>query len=187
MPQSDWQVRTGVDPREPTIGVPFAAPVGCWVGTMKEDSMDVKRLAIETLVSAATLSGAGYIIFGVVLPDFYTNFLNAGSATGVARQPMLLWAIALGMLSYGLLIALAIEARAGSVTVRTGAMIGALVSFLTFFTGDFILYGISNVGNVPGILVDPFLEAVPGAVAGGLVAAVLGHFRERRSHTRQAA
>jgi hypothetical protein len=100
---------------------------------------------------------------------------------------MLLWAIALGMLSYGLLIALAIETRLGSVTVRTGAMIGALVSFLTFFTGDFILYGISNVGNVPGILVDPFLEAVPGAVAGGLVAAVLGHFRERRSHTRQAA
>jgi hypothetical protein len=149
--------------------------------------MDVKRLAIGTLVSAATLSGAGYIIFGVVLPDFYTNFLNAGSATGVARQPMLSWAIALGMLSYGLLIALAIETRVGSVTVLTGAMIGALVSFLTFFTGDFILYGISHVGNVPGILVDPFLEAVPGAVAGGLVAAVLGRFRERRSHTRQAA
>jgi hypothetical protein len=91
------------------------------------------------------------------------------------------------MLSYGLLIALAIETRVGAVTVRTGAMIGALVSFFTFFTGDFILYGISNVGNVTGILVDPFLEAVPGAVAGGLVAAVLGRFRERRSHTRQAA
>jgi hypothetical protein len=148
--------------------------------------MDVKRLAIGTLVSATILSGAGYIIFDVVLPDFYTNFMNAGSATGVARQPMLSWAIALGMLSYGLLIALAVGSRSGSVTVRTGAMIGALVSFLMWFTADFILYGISNVGNVPGILVDPFLEAVPGAAAGGVAAVVLGHFRIRRSETRQA-
>jgi hypothetical protein len=148
--------------------------------------MDIKRLAIGTLVSAATLSGAGYIIFGVVLPEFYTNFLSAGSATGVARQPMLVWAIALGMLSYGLLIALAVDTRGGSVTVRTGAMIGALVSFLTFVTADFILYGISNVGSVSGIFIDPFLEAVPGAVAGGLVAAVFTHSRERRSDTRRA-
>ena len=149
--------------------------------------MDFKRLAIGTLASAATLSGAGYTIFGVVLPDFYTNFMTAGSATGVARQPMLVWAIALGMLSYGLLIALAVETRAGSVTVRTGAMIGALVSFLAWFTADFILYGISNVGNLAGVLVDPLLEAVPGAAAGGVVAAVLGNIQEYHSHARPAA
>lgn len=35
------------------------------------------------------------------------------------------------------------------------------------------MYGISNVGNLSGILVDPLLEAVPGALAGGAVAAVL--------------
>lgn len=152
-----------------------------------ENSMDIKRLAIGTLVGAATLSGVGYTVFGVVFPDFYTNFLNAGSATAVARQAMLWWAIALGMLSYGLLIALAVGTRAGSVTVRTGAMIGALVSFLAFFTGDFLLYGISNIGNVRGILLDPLLEALPGAVAGGTVAAMLRLVRVRRPHTRQAA
>jgi hypothetical protein len=149
--------------------------------------MNTKRLVIGTLVGASVLSATGYLIFGVLLPDFYTTFLSAGSATGVARQPMLLWAIALGMLSYGLLVALAVESRSGSSTVRAGMRIGAVVSFLMWFTGDFILYGISNVGNVAGILVDPFLEAVPGAIAGGVVAAVLGHFRERRSGSSRAA
>lgn len=149
--------------------------------------MDIRRLALGTLVGAATLSGVGYLIFGVVLPDFYTNFMNAGSATGVARQPMLWWAIALGMLSYGLLVALAIETRGSSITIRTGAMIGGLVSFLSWCTADFILYGISNVGNVSGILLDPLLEALPGAAAGSVLAAMSGQFAKRRSKARQAA
>jgi hypothetical protein len=149
--------------------------------------MDTKRLIIGTLVGATVLSATGYFVFGVLLPDFYTGFMNAGSATGVARQPMLWWAIALGMLSYALLIALAVKTRAGSVTVRAGMTIGAVVSFLVWFTADFMLYGISNIGNLAGILVDPLLEAVPGAVAGGVVAAVLGHARQHRSDARHAA
>jgi hypothetical protein len=66
-------------------------------------------------------------------------------------------------------------------------MIGALVSFLAWFTADFILYGIGNVGSVRGIVVDVLLESVPGAVAGGIVAALSRQFREHRSDTKQAA
>jgi hypothetical protein len=60
-------------------------------------------------------------------------------------------------------------------------MIGASVSFLAWFTAEFILYGISNIGNISGILVDPLLEAVPGALAGGAIAAVLRNVRPYRS------
>jgi len=149
--------------------------------------MNIKRLAIGTLVGAATLSAAGYVIFGVALPDFYTDFMNAGSASGVARHPMLWWPIAFGMLSYGLLIALAIETSAGSASVWAGTTIGASISFLAWFTADFILYGIGNVGNISGILVDPLLEAVPGALAGGAIAAVLRNDRRHRLYVRKAA
>jgi hypothetical protein len=155
---------------------------------MTEDPpMEIKRLALATLVSAATLAATGYVVFGVALPDFYTDFMKAGSATGVARLPMLWWPIALGMLSYGVLIALAVATRPGPVNLATGMMIGALVSFLAWFAADFILYGISNVGNVWGILVDPLLEAVPGALAGGAVAVVVRNERPRRSHAKHAA
>jgi hypothetical protein len=51
--------------------------------------------------------------------------------------------------------------------------IGAVVGFLVWFTADFMLYGISNVMNIASALIDPLLEAVPSALAGGAVAAAL--------------
>jgi hypothetical protein len=139
--------------------------------------MTVKQLVFGTLIGALTLSATGYVIFGMVLPSFYTNFMNAGSATGVERQPLLLWAVALGVLSLGLLLTLAIGSKGGSLTIGTGMKIGAIVSFLVWFTADFMLYGISNVGNLAGTITAPLLELVPGAIAGGVIAFVLGKTR----------
>jgi len=143
--------------------------------------MDARRLVIGTLVGALTLSAMGYAIFGLLFPGFYASFMSVGSATGVERQPLLLWAVALGMLSYSLLLTLAIASRAGSLTIRAGMTIGAVVSFLLWFTADFMLYGISNVGTLTGTVTDPLLELVPGAIAGGVIAVVLDKIRSRRS------
>ena len=106
-------------------------------------------------------------------PRFYTDFMKAGSATGVAREPFLIWAVALAMLSYALLMTLMIVRTADNLTVPAGMKIGALVSFLLWFTADFMLYGISTVGNLTGTVIDPFLELIPGAVGGGTIAGVL--------------
>jgi hypothetical protein len=139
--------------------------------------MSPKQLVIGTLVGALTLSATAYVIFGIAFPEFFTNFLHAGSAMNVERQPVLLWAVALAMLSYGLLMTLAVGSRAGSLTTRTGVTTGAVVSFLLWFTGDFMLYGISNVGSLKGTVTDPLLEMIPGAIAGGLIAAMLRSLR----------
>jgi hypothetical protein len=40
-----------------------------------------------------------------------------------------------------------------------------------------MLYGISNVGSFKGTVTDPLLEMVPGAIAGGVIAAVLRTIR----------
>ena len=135
--------------------------------------MNVRRLAIGTLAGAVALTAAGYVIFVLALPRFYTDFMNAGSATGVARDPFLIWPIALAMLSYAFLITFVIATAADALTVLRGIRLGATVSFLLWFTGDFMLYGISNVGNLTGIVIDPLLEAGPGAVAGGVIAVVM--------------
>ena len=77
------------------------------------------------------------------------------------------------LFSYGALLTLVIGSRASELTMASGIRIGAIVSFLVWFTADFMLYGISNVGNLTTTLVDPLLELVPGAIAGGVIAAVL--------------
>lgn len=136
--------------------------------------MDAKRLVIGTVVGGVTLFATGYLIFNTAFGNFYAYAMNAGSATGVERDPQLVWAVALGALSHSALVTLAIGSRASSLNIGAGIKIGAVVGFLLWFTADFMLYGISNVGNLTSTVVAPLLELVPSAIAGGVIAVVLG-------------
>ena len=137
--------------------------------------MGAKPFVIGTAVGGTTVFIAGFLLFALApLSDFYVYAMTSGSATGVPRESPLVWAVFLGALSYGALVTLAIGSRTGPTGVASGIRIGAVVGFLLWFTADFMLFGISNVGNLTSTLVDPLVELVPGAVAGGLVAAVLG-------------
>ena len=136
--------------------------------------MTFRRLLTGTVLAATTLSAAGLVIFGVLLPGFYSDFLDAGTATGVAREPILWWAIVVAMLAYGALIAVVVDIGPAPIAVRTAMTRGAVVSFLMWLAADFALYGISNVGNVIGLLIEPPLEAAAGALAGAVVVLVNG-------------
>ena len=120
------------------------------------------------------MCATGYFMFWVVVGNFYAYALNSGSATGVPRESPLVWAVALGAVSYSALVTLAIGNRAGSPSIGSGVKIGAIIGFLVWFTADFFLYGISNALSLTSALIDPLLEVVPSAVIGGAIAAVLG-------------
>ncbi len=138
--------------------------------------METKQFVTGTLVGGVTLFVLGYLIFDLAFADFYSA--NAGSATGVARGAQLVWAVALGSLSYAALITLAIGSRAGSATIGAGVQIGAVVGFLLWVTADFILYGITNIANLTRTVVDPLLELVRGGIGGGVTAVLLGKISE---------
>lgn len=137
--------------------------------------MDIKRVAIGTVVGGIILFAVGYLIFDVAFGAFYAA--NTGSATGVERDPQLVWAVVLGTLSYAALVTLGIGTRSGSSTVGAGVKVGAIVGFLLWFTVDFILYGITNIENLTQTVVDPLLELVRGGIGGGAIAVVLGKIR----------
>ena len=140
--------------------------------------MDAKRFVIGTLVGGVTVFATGTLVFALPpFRDFLANALVAEPGTSVARGPQLLWALALGSLSYGALIVFAMGSRGNSLNIGSGVRIGAVVGFLLWFTADFMFYGISNVGTLTSTLVDPLLELIPGAIAGGVIAAVLGRIR----------
>jgi hypothetical protein len=117
------------------------------------------------------LYATGYLIFDLGVADFYAA--NAGSATGVSRQPQLVWAVALGSFAYAALVAYTMGNRLGALTVLGGLKTGAVVGFLLWCTADFIFYGTTNVANLTRIIVDPLLEIIHGALGGGAIAAVL--------------
>ena len=133
--------------------------------------MDIKRFIIGTIVGGIALYILGYVMFNLAFADFFAA--NAGSATGVWKDPQVIWAIALGTLSYAALITLAIGIRAGSTTIVEGLKVGAIVGFLMWFSADMIFYGIWNVWNLTAASVDTLLELVRGGIGGAVIAAVL--------------
>jgi hypothetical protein len=138
--------------------------------------VDTKRLVIGTVVGGITLHVVGYLIYELALAGFFDA--NAGSATGVARDAQLMWAVALGNLALAALVTLAVGTRPGSATVIGGFRIGAIVGFLMWFGVDFIHYGITNIWNLTATIVDPLLEAIHVGIAGAVIAAVLGRIAE---------
>ena len=133
--------------------------------------MDMKRFLIGTIVGGITMYILGYLIWALAFAGFFAT--NVGSATGVVRQPGLVWAVALGSLSLAGLITLAVGSRAGSATIGSGFKVGAIVGFLVWFGVDFIHYGVTNVDNLAATIVDPLLELVRAGIVGAVIAGVL--------------
>ena len=134
--------------------------------------MDAKRTVAAVIVGAAVLYGVGWVLFDKLLMSFYAA--NAGTATGVMRDPQVMWAMVVGYLFYAYSIIFALRFRPGNGSAGQGALIGAAVGFLIWATVDFILYGVSNMNNLTVTIVDPLVEIVHGGIAGAVIAAVRG-------------
>ncbi len=134
--------------------------------------MNTKRLIIGTIVGGVVLYILGYVIFVLTFADFFAA--NAGSATDVYLENPVIWALALGTLSYAALLTLAIGTRAGTATIVDGVKVGAIVGFLMWFGADFIHYGIANISNLTATIADSLLELVRAGISGAVIAAVLG-------------
>ncbi len=133
--------------------------------------MNAKQWVIGTVVGAVVVFGAGWVLFEMLLGDYYAA--NAGSATGVDKDPPIMWSLAVGALAYAALIIYAMRAQAASVNMVSGMKVGAIVGFLLWATADFSLFGITNMSNLTITMVDPFVELVHGGIAGAVIGALL--------------
>ncbi len=88
---------------------------------------------------------------------------------------MLLWATFLAGLSWSLLLALIFSRYAAINTFRGGAMAGAWIMFLIALGADLYAYSMMNISTLTATLVDPFINAVQGAIVGGVVGWTLGY------------
>jgi hypothetical protein len=134
--------------------------------------MNSKGSVAAVLVGAIVVYAVGWALFDTIFASFYAA--NAGSATGVTREPRILWAALVGSLAYAALITYAMKRGAGAVSLAGGAQIGAIVGFLLWATVDFSFYGGMNLNNLTTTVVDPMLEFVRGGISGAVIALVLG-------------
>lgn len=133
--------------------------------------MNAKQWVAGIIGGGVVLYVLGYLIFETLLSDFYAA--NAGSATGVSRDPQILWAVGAAALAYAALILVALKAHATTLNVTNGMKAGAIVGFLLWACADFTFYGITNVNNLTLTIVDPLVELVRGGITGAVLGALL--------------
>lgn len=137
--------------------------------------MNTKQWVVGIVGGGVVVFVLGYIIFEMLLGNFYAA--NGGSATGVARDPQIIWAIAVGAFAYAALIIYSLKSQAASLNVVSGMKVGAVVGLLLWLCADFTLYGVTNMNNLTVTIADPLVELVHGGITGAVLGALLPKLR----------
>jgi hypothetical protein len=136
--------------------------------------MTTKNRLLATLVGFIVFFLLGWLIYGMLLMDFYGN--NSGSASGVMRaeDEMVWWALILGNLFQAYLLVYIFGNWANITTFSDGLKAGAIIGLIIGLAFNLTMYGTSNIMNMTSTLVDPFVSAVMMAITGGVVGFMLG-------------
>ena len=134
--------------------------------------MNSSRFILAGIVAGVVFFLLGWVIYGMLLANYMTDNTLAGSMR--AENEMIWWALILGNLASGFLLAY-ILGKAGASTIGSGAGIGLVVGLLMSLSFDLTMYGTSRIiTNAQFIGVDVIASAVISAIAGGVVGWVYG-------------
>ncbi|MBK7476585.1 MAG: hypothetical protein IPI11_11450 [Haliscomenobacter sp.] len=137
--------------------------------------MRTNKILLAGLAGGVVYFLLGWLIYGMVLASFMDGQSTPeGMAVMRPDEGMIFWAMIVGNIAGGMLLAVIFGRWANISTWQTGAMAGAVIAGLMAMSYDFLLYGTTNMMTLTGILVDIVVYAVMGAIAGAVVALVLG-------------
>lgn len=123
------------------------------------------------VAGGVTLFLVGFVLWGLVFEGFYAA--HAGTATGVVREEMDFFHLALGQFFWAVLLGMIIKSYAGVTGFVQGLKIGASVGFLAFLSVGLTQLSMTHLLDVTLAMVDPFVEAVWSGLGGGVIGLVL--------------
>jgi len=139
--------------------------------------MDSKKLTLSTLAATVLIFLLGFLWYGMLMADFYAS--NGGGATNVAKDPLDMWALVLGILIVSFAMAYMFPKWSRGVNnAKQGFIFGALIGLITGFGTAFIMYGTSNFMNMTGTIVDGIYQIVEKGLAGIVIAMIYGKGKE---------
>ena len=145
--------------------------------------MATKKIIWAGIAGGIAFFLLGWLFYGILLAGFFEA--NAGTATGVYREmdDMIMWAIFVGNLFTGFLLAIIMGSWSKVTTPLAGAKVGAIVGLLMTAGFDFTMYGASNLMTMTGGIGDIITMGVMSAIAGLVVAWVLGMGKKKEETT----
>ena len=135
--------------------------------------MNTNKFLVGGIIGGIGYFLLGWLVWGMLLKDFMAN--NVGSATGVMRadDQVVWWSLIIGNLFSGFALSYVLN-KAGAISAGLGAATGAIVGLLISAGFDFTMYGVSNLMNTTGALVDIAASTVVGAIVGAVIGWYLG-------------
>ncbi len=136
--------------------------------------MDSKKRIMATLAGFVILFLLGWLLYGMLLMDFYQA--NSGTVSGVMREEseMIWWALIVGNLLQAYLLVYIFGKWANITSFGGGLQAGAILGLILGFAINLTMYGTTNMMNLTAALVDPFVGAVMMGITGGVIGYVLG-------------
>jgi hypothetical protein len=136
--------------------------------------MDLKKFLIGTLVGGIVLFFLGYLLYGKLLMDFFTQHSHAPAGADRAMSDLVWWALILGNLATGALLTYVLLKLGNVNSFGSGAGISLAVGFFSSLGNDLVRYATENGSDHTAVIVDIVVFSVMCAIAGGIIAAVLG-------------
>lgn len=140
--------------------------------------MNTQKFLVGGIAGGIAYFFLGYLFYGVLFMDFFSK--NAGTATGVAKtmDQMIWWALILGNLVAGCLLAYIFE-KAAVRSPGGGLLTGAAIGLMMSATYDLNSFGTSNLMNIHGLIADIAIFTIMSAISGAIVGWILGRMQRK--------
>jgi hypothetical protein len=133
--------------------------------------MNSQKFIVGGIVGGIVYFILGWLIFGMLLKDFMAS--NASSGTMRADADIVWWALIVGNLCLGFLLAYVIGKSGAS--AGKGAAVGFVLGLLVSLGYDLIMYATSTVmTSLKGVAADVAATVVMSTITGAVVGYVLG-------------
>jgi hypothetical protein len=134
--------------------------------------MKTNKILPGGIAGAVVFFLLGWVIYGILLKDFMAA--NYNQSVSRPMEDMVWWALILSNLGYGFLLSFVLS-WSNTTSAITGARLGGIIGFLLALSVDLGFYAMSTyISNVTAILVDIIVYIVMSAIAGAVVAWVMG-------------
>ncbi|MEK7255565.1 MAG: hypothetical protein AAB316_12525, partial [Bacteroidota bacterium] len=133
--------------------------------------MNTNKILLGAVAGGITYFLLGWLVYGTLLKDFTQSYpeLKPETVTDIMRNPMVMWAMALGCLVYGLFLAIVMGRWASISTFAAGAKAGAIIGLLWAFASDLMMYSMFKTMSLNAVFIDPLIAGVLSAITGGVV------------------
>lgn len=133
------------------------------------------KILIGGLIGGVAAFLLGWVIYGMALRGIMeANTTEAAKAIMRGDENMIFWALIVGNLALGYLLAIIYGRWANISTFQSGAIAGAVIGFLWALSFDMMMYSTSTLFTMTGMIIDIVAFAVMCAITGGIIAWWLG-------------